>query len=82
MKHDGRISASEIGDYIYCKRGWYLRQNGLLEQTDLMRQGISQHNAQFLSVERLKVGRFLAIGFLLIGTLLIILYFLFQSLSL
>ncbi len=79
MKNDGRVSASEIGEFIYCKKGWYLRNKGLLKQNDLMREGILQHNAQFLSVEKLTIGKILALGFIIIGAVLILMYFLVQN---
>lgn len=37
------ISASEIGDFTYCKRGWWLRKNGYLKQNEAMARGTRQH---------------------------------------
>ncbi len=39
------ITASEIGDYVYCKRGWWLRSNEKLADTEAMLQGNSKHSA-------------------------------------
>jgi len=37
------ISASEIGDFVYCKREWWLKMRGLLPVTYQMEQGTVQH---------------------------------------
>jgi CRISPR/Cas system-associated exonuclease Cas4 (RecB family) len=44
--HDTRISASEVADYVYCRRCWYLRLRGLLPPkglTEAMLKGTAQH---------------------------------------
>ena len=44
--HDTRISASEVGDYVYCRRCWCFRLRGLLPPkglTDAMLRGAAQH---------------------------------------
>ena len=41
-----RISASEIADYVYCRRCWYFRLRGLLPpkgETPAMLKGVAQH---------------------------------------
>lgn len=80
MKNDGRVSASEIGEYVYCKRAWYLRSRGLLETTDIMREGTKQHMALFQRTGRLTHGRFIAILLILLGLLLLILSYALQYL--
>ena len=79
MKNDGFIKASEIGEYVYCKRAWWLRTKGELKQTDLMKTGIKKHNEQFLSVEKSQVGRLLALGLLLVGLVILVIYYLLQG---
>jgi CRISPR/Cas system-associated exonuclease Cas4 (RecB family) len=37
------VKASEIGDYVFCKRGWWLSKNGWKSVTNEMVQGISGH---------------------------------------
>ena len=37
------VTASEIGDFIYCKRGWWLRKKGLLPTTREMLAGNEKH---------------------------------------
>lgn len=49
------ISASEIGDYVYCKRGWWLRQRGLLATTFAMQDGTQKHENIFLQIIRIKL---------------------------
>jgi len=43
MKNKKYVSASEIGDFVYYKRGWWLRFNGLLQETEIMRAGTAAH---------------------------------------
>lgn len=54
MDRSDYISASEIGDYMYCKRGWWLRRRGLLSTTFEMKQGTAAHDNLFLSLLRIK----------------------------
>lgn len=49
------ISASEIGDYVYCKRGWWLRQHGLLTPNFAMKQGEEVHDSIFSQLIRIKL---------------------------
>ncbi|HKO23568.1 MAG TPA: hypothetical protein VJY65_02380 [Chloroflexota bacterium] len=44
--HETRISASEIADYVYCRRCYFFRLRGLLpakELTDAMLRGAAHH---------------------------------------
>lgn len=39
------VKASEIGEYLYCERSWWLRFNEILSgQTTAMEIGIQKHN--------------------------------------
>jgi CRISPR/Cas system-associated exonuclease Cas4 (RecB family) len=38
------VSASEIGEFCYCKRAWWLRYHGRMEQTDTMKRGVVNHD--------------------------------------
>jgi len=75
MKNDGRVSASEIAEFVYCKRAWYLRSQGLLGTTDLMRDGTRQHAALFEKASRLAVGKTIALFFIILGIALLALLF-------
>lgn len=44
MQKDKYVSASEINDYIFCHRGWWLRYNGKLKTTDGMLRGTKTHD--------------------------------------
>lgn len=44
MNKDEYVQASEIGDYVFCHRGWWLRYNNLLRTTDEMTKGTEAHN--------------------------------------
>jgi CRISPR/Cas system-associated exonuclease Cas4 (RecB family) len=54
MDRSDYISASEIGDYIYCKRGWWLRRKGLLTMNFAMQKGTEAHDSIFSQLLRLK----------------------------
>ncbi|GAB4267961.1 MAG: hypothetical protein Kow0080_10460 [Candidatus Promineifilaceae bacterium] len=42
---DNWIRASEIGDYIYCRRSWYLRRKRQVPSANVrqLRQGTAHH---------------------------------------
>lgn len=44
MREKEFVTASEIGEYVFCKRGWWLRLNGYLEQSEVMREGTRLHD--------------------------------------
>lgn len=48
------IKASEIGEYLYCKRGWWLMQKGLPLHNDAMQEGSVQHLALSKNVFKYK----------------------------
>ncbi len=53
MDSQNFISASEIGDYIYCKRGWWLRIQGKLPTTEAMQAGTLAHDSLLARLVRL-----------------------------
>ncbi len=55
MDRSEYISASEVGDFVYCKRGWWLRSRGLLETTFEMQKGTQAHESLFTSLIRIKL---------------------------
>lgn len=69
------ITASEIGDYVYCKRAWWLRFQGLAPVTDEMKAGSIKHTnlQKFLSILRNLI--FFVIGIIMIGIILLLLSF-------
>lgn len=80
MNKSNYITASEMGDYVYCKRGWWLRLNGLLPDTQQMTDGIEQHYklAALLATHKWKV--LIAWIFLMIGIGMGLLYFVLSRL--
>jgi CRISPR/Cas system-associated exonuclease Cas4 (RecB family) len=46
MKYASFVKASEISEYIYCRRAWWLRVSGVVRtQTPEMLEGGRKHNA-------------------------------------
>ena len=77
MDKSAYISASEIGDYVYCKRGWWLRQKGFLSTTFAMRQGTEKHDNLFLQLIRIKLIQSILLwgGIVLLALLALVLIF-------
>ena len=52
------VTASEIGDYVYCKRAWWLRIQGMSETTPEMKSGSIKHVrlSTFLRIIRKLIG--------------------------
>lgn len=77
MKQPIVITASEISEYIYCKRGWYLRFNNKAPTTQAMLDGITKHEELFLFLGSLsfrkKVARFIIfLSLILLGISLVV----------
>jgi len=75
MLHDDYIIASEIAEYVYCNRAWWLRLAGHKnENQELLSQGSQEHiqySRQVNAVTRLeRLGRFI----LLLGISLLIVF--------
>jgi CRISPR/Cas system-associated exonuclease Cas4 (RecB family) len=72
------ISASEVGDFVYCKRGWWLRMKGLLPTTFAMLQGTQKHESMLLQLLRIKLIQqiLMWIGLALLLLLLLLIIFL------
>ena len=67
------ITASELGDYVFCKRGWWLRKKGLLSiPTQAMIEGTEGYDNIFLQLQALRLRTFVAWVFLLIGAVLML----------
>lgn len=72
MPEDILIKASEMSDFVYCQRGWWLRINGILGENDRMRTGTKAHEdlAKVLSQRPLKL--MLAWGAVLLGIIVLL----------
>lgn len=76
MKPDIYITASEIGEYVYCKRSWWLKTQGLIPTTEAMREGQRQHEtlSQWLTLHKRNV---FTVIFLITTSLLLALFSLY-----
>lgn len=46
MKQNKYVTASEIGDFVYCPRGWWLKLQGFFkEPNDAMITGTKKHDS-------------------------------------
>jgi hypothetical protein len=77
MDRTGYISASEIGDFTYCKRGWWLRRQGLLKTNFAMQQGTDAHDSILKQLLRLKLLQNILIWSGIIVLILMILLLIF-----
>jgi CRISPR/Cas system-associated exonuclease Cas4 (RecB family) len=72
------ISASEIGEYLYCQRAWWLRRRGKKSSKKaVLEAGTQQHEALAEAVEQVEQGsragrRLLWIGVALLALLILI----------
>lgn len=69
LKRDEVIRASEIGQYAYCARAWWLgRVLGYRSaNVEAMREGVAQHRFHGRGVERYHRLRWLAAGLLVLA---------------
>lgn len=75
MSSRNYITASEIGEYVYCKRAWWLRNQGFIDPTPQMVRGSTAHNALAFKLQlslKLKIIAFLLIGIAILFMVLII----------
>ena len=72
MKSRSVVSASEIGEYVYCKRAWWLRINGKLPQTTFMQDGIEKHDSFYLFLTSLKTRLLFAKVLVILGILVLL----------
>lgn len=74
MPHQMTITASEIGDYVFCKRSWWLRMQGMLADNEKLREGLRGHLqvAKDLAEKKRKMvlGIIIVLTGIIIGTLL------------
>ena len=73
------VKASEIEDYVYCKRGWWLGKNGLRVVNDQMEKGTRDHQGLATEVRNYSFLKHAVQIFiiLILVFLLLILYFYF-----
>ncbi|NTU47339.1 hypothetical protein HGA88_06995 [Candidatus Roizmanbacteria bacterium] len=70
MSKNTTVTASEIGDFVFCKRGWWLRQNRKLsEPTEAMIEGKLKHESLARHIEMSKTIQILSLTFFVLGLL-------------
>ncbi len=72
------VTASELGQYIYCECCWMDTLEGKGIQTEVMVAGTSGHERSFNLFTMMKVVQRVAIFLFLISILFLILSFVFQ----
>lgn len=78
MDYSEYISASEIGDFTYCKRGWWLRMHGMLSSNFAMEQGTVAHDSLFKQLLRLEFFKKILMWSGIVVLILIILLLIFM----
>ena len=75
MDSKNYITASAIGDYVYCPRGWWLKMKGISQTTPQMVRGAVYHEALLKKLDwspRVKIIALLLIGIALLFIVLVI----------
>lgn len=67
------INASEIAEYIYCPRAWWLRSNGLSKTTPQMVRGLINHESIIKKIRWNARLRVIALLLILIALMLVLL---------
>ncbi len=79
MKTDEYISASEIGNYLFCQRAWWYRLHGAVNsQQDIMDAGTAAHEQLAQEVNSVAFGTRLARQLIIAGIFLLALVILFR----
>jgi hypothetical protein len=71
------IDASEVGEFVYCAKSWYLKRCGEVPQGSQLKEGVVFHERHAATVSRAarlrKAGKWLAlIGFFLLVVMALI----------
>lgn len=64
------VTASELGDYVYCKRSWWLKVQGLSKTTGRMQEGTAGHEDLFNSINSYSFKKILALVLITFGLIL------------
>ncbi len=79
MKNNDFVTASEIGEYVFCKRAWWLKRNNFTKETSQMVAGTRAHNFIARNLEQTHMVKNIAfilifIGLILVGLLFFLIY--------
>ncbi len=77
MASNNYITASEIGEYVYCPRGWRLKIHKPSDPTPQMIRGIMHHESLFSKI--VWTPRMLIIAMLLIGIAVMLVLIIIQA---
>ena len=81
MKQNVYVSASEIGEYVYCPRSWWLRFHGYVTgANERMVEGIRQHLSLASDLDRNKMFSKIALLLITIGIVLFTLLLIYSKL--
>ncbi len=74
------VTASEIGEFVYCKRAWWLRFTGKQagNPADLAR-GTLGHNKLFRKADILQRLKYFAVALIIISVFGLLLYFIISQ---
>jgi hypothetical protein len=72
------VTASELGEYVYCKRAWWLHQHRFTGENAQMLAGIKAHNQLYSQLRFSQFIKTIAIILLVIGISLVVLVFLLK----
>lgn len=74
VSRDQIVTASEVGDFVYCKRCWWMRLRGLLPPrfSPAMAEGALAHTQLERQVHRVFLWRRLAVVTMLSGLLVLL----------
>ena len=79
---DDYITASEIGEFLYCQRSWWYRKRGEPSaQVEAIERGTVQHEQLAQEVIQTERGNRLAWQLILVGIVLFILFLLIRGLG-
>jgi len=68
-----KISASELGAFLYCQRSWwYARQGEKSENQTEMDLGSQVHHSHARNVKRAQLFQWLGLAFFLAGVILLV----------
>jgi CRISPR/Cas system-associated exonuclease Cas4 (RecB family) len=72
MQSKNIVLASEIADYVYCKRSWWLRFTGRAKANYAMELGTQRHNELSDNLSFFSARKIAAISLILVSLVLII----------
>jgi CRISPR/Cas system-associated exonuclease Cas4 (RecB family) len=79
---DNYITASEIGEFLYCQRSWWYRKRGEQSaQIAAIERGTEQHEQLAQDVVQTERGNRLAWQLILVGIVLFILFLILRGLG-